>query len=243
MQWTAYRMQGAALDVGEFSAWFEGHKEGSWIKQRDEYECNPLHLALRAKLPGAVLLALLAGNTGAAMEKDLFGDYPLHLAVKKRIGAPQAVVDALIAVTSDIVTFSALQHHPAALLPWFETHKEGDWIKQKNWSGDHPLHCAVVVQGFPQEVSLAVLKAFPDAAKVKNKAGDNPLLLAVTNNAPKEVTLAVLEAFPDAAKARNMIGSYHLSRCTLLRPRNMIGSYHLPRCTLLRPEGHERGGN
>ena len=51
VQCEAYLKQGAALDVAVFMSWFDVHKEGEWLKEKDDYGCTPLHLALCYNAP------------------------------------------------------------------------------------------------------------------------------------------------------------------------------------------------
>ena len=62
----------------------------------------------------------------------------------------------------------------------------------------------------PEEVTLAILSAWPAAAKTKDPYGNTPLYIALTlpfeTQTTDAVTLAILAAFPDAVKEKDAIG-------------------------------------
>ena len=94
----------------------------------------------------------------------------------------------------------------AVFMSWFDAHKGGQWLKETdNKNGNTPLHFALEKQT-PEAVTLALLAAWPDAAKVKNNYGDTPLYLALANNAPEAVVMALIEAWPDVVKEKDEFG-------------------------------------
>ena len=70
----------------------------------------------------------------------------------------------------------------AVFLSWFDARKEGEWLKEKDDDGDTLLHLALYYKA-PQAVAMAMFKAWPDAAKVKNNAGYIPLHYAAKHHA------------------------------------------------------------
>ena len=89
----------------------------------------------------------------------------------------------------------------AVFMTWFGARNEGEWLKEKDKYGYTPLYKALESNA-PEAVVIALLAAWPDAAKAKRRRGCNPLCLALEHNAPEAVAMALLAAWPDGVKER-----------------------------------------
>ena len=152
----SYLEQGDAMDASGFLSWFDAHKEGDWIKEKDEFGNTPLYNALENDASEKVVSALIAAWPGAVKEKDNNGYTPLHYALRKK--ALEAVMLPLILACPDAA-------------------------KEKDKDGSYPLHYALENDA-SEAVVKAIVAAWPAAAEETGGASENAALGPGSNAAP-----------------------------------------------------------
>lgn len=157
--------------------------------------CTPLSFSVLSGCPNTVILAVLGAYPDAAKHKrfikvDTDGATvnATETALATAMKAQRCERAELLGISNDVML---------ALLDCWP-----DAAKEVSCEAETLLHSAVnhPFQQEREEVTLAILAAWPSAAQVSGYKFGSPLLLALCNNAPEKVVLAVLAAYPDAVK-------------------------------------------
>lgn len=114
-------------------------------------------------------------------------------------------------------------------LTWLDEHKgNGEWLKEtSSILARMPLHHALGGEGIPAAVSLALLAACPEAAKLKARDGETPLHLALCNTDTTEpVVSALFAAYPEAVNVKDEWGKTPLDYVILPGiPADVVAEY------------------
>lgn len=172
-------------------------------KTRNRFDNTPLYLAVyHEETSPELILSVLAANPDAANVPGMSGDIPLQLAVEQ--GAPQAVVSALMAATSDETSESGDHGSTQTLnfareqsnIPVCNYEQCVVYLNQRSSLNAH------VFLGWFEEHT----KEDAEWIKVKDVNGDTLLHLSLKKKAPEAVALALLGAWPGAVKETGKYG-------------------------------------
>eukprot|EP01031_Cornospumella_fuschlensis_P024191 gene24191-29260_t len=195
----------ASLEV--ISELFEAHREA--VLEEDRNGQLPLHTAIATSASLEIVDALLSVCTATAEEYDRSGHLPFHIAVSKGVGLEvmkllvDAFPDSISAPTKNDDRYLPL--HIAILSSSTTSQEVFEWLLElypaaaKETVGkyrENALQMAIK-QKSPLYKVDALLKAYPDAAKVMSD-GKLPVVLAIMDKSPVEIIDALLQSYPEA---------------------------------------------
>lgn len=137
----------------------------------------PLHQSIENDYSSEVIMALLRAFPYAAKKQDRVGQYPLSACIEKKC--------------SDRLILELLEANADAAM--------SDLVHM----GDLPLHQSIR-KGYSEEVIIAILTAFPQAAKELDHTGSTPLSSSIEQKCPDAIILTLLQANPNAAMAQKL---------------------------------------
>jgi len=192
----------------------------------------PLHTAIVKGMPSAVLTAIVEANPFACKWMSGYGDYPIHAAIENEVNAsvltliaeknPKALMEkgskdldpmalALKSQADSYVICTLLQSYVA-----LNGAEESMVLAMKiGAQGNLPLHIALANKASSATL-LDMIKAFPEAAKVKDTSvGDKlPIELAIEYEASAEVVVGLLIAYPEGLDSCKNLRSNKLDSMT-----------------------------
>ena len=167
----------------------------------------PLHYALKNSASTETILLLLQLFPDVARQPIDNGDLPLHIAVAEY--SPREVVVKLLEIYPEAIKCTNkrdefpfhISIQPYCLPPCGIRCMLLELFPQAAASTSVRLALHTALDGrSPSALILAILKAYPDAAKIACKIDHNlPLVRAIEHSASTEVLKAILRAYPEAA--------------------------------------------
>ncbi|KAL3918524.1 MAG: hypothetical protein SGILL_004196, partial [Bacillariaceae sp.] len=142
-------------------------------EEKNEEGNTPLHEALQTQCDFKALTVLILKGGNAIKIPNNQGELPLHLACER--SAPFRIIDDMVQVFPDAVKTQTLSYHQT------------------------PLHYLIRSRAATLPIIQLLLKACPQAAKIRDRYGRTPFMLGVDAEAPEDVLKALYDAFPPAA--------------------------------------------
>jgi ankyrin repeat protein len=197
------------------------------LKVADREKDLPLHRALEgAAVADDLLIKMVSMNPEACAKKNRRGDLPLHDALYsgKSIGVIEAIADvypdAVIMKDKDgvdpihLVLDSTQQRYSKqqqAYIVLVFIRLNWKSAKAHDRDGLCPLHLIVQDRGYDQLfLTENVLKLCSECAKIRNRAGDLPIHVAVLRCAPVHIITALIVAYPDSLTVHDKDGDVPL---------------------------------
>ena len=163
-----------------------------------DHKDYPLHVAIQRKCSPDVQLALIEAFPEACKAKNRYGLLPLHLAMIN--GSDIRVVTRLLEMheqAASVPFHDERGSHPTTIdgrTPLYAKAPKG--AKQEN--ADYPLHVCLMTGHNSDAVSVAVVKAYPDAVRQGNNKGNLPLHDALVKKDHAALIKEMVEQYPQS---------------------------------------------
>jgi ankyrin repeat protein/serine/threonine protein kinase len=134
---------------------------------------TPLHEGLQTQSDFKTLTVLILKGGNAIRIPNSQGELPLHLACERN--APFRIIHDMVLAFPGAVKTQTYNYHQT------------------------PLHYLIRSKATTLPIVQLLLEACPEAAKIRDRYGRTPFMIAADNEAPREVLESLYEAFPAAA--------------------------------------------